>query len=563
MGSRRRADIASKREPRASKAVADDLDGGASTKRLRWVWVSGLAALLLGGCTAVGPDFLTPEVPVAEAWTLSEEAKVKPESADYSTWWTIFNDPVLNKLVDTAYEQNLTLQVAGLRILRARASLGIAVGQQYPQVQDATGGYRRLSISDNAPNASFLDRDFDSFSVGLDTAWEIDFWGRFRRGIESADASLGATVADYDDLLVTLTAEVATTYVLIREFEERIAIASENVRLQERTLEIADVRFRTGAVNELDVTQARALLGDTQALIPFLQTLLRQAQNALSVLLGRPPSELREILGEPGTIPQAPAEVAMGVPAELLRRRPDIRSAELEAAAQSARIGIAKADLFPRITLAGFVGFSTSDAGGIQSNDASLSDIFDGDSFTGFIGPSLRWPILNYGRVTNNVRVQDARFQQLVVNYQNTVLRAYQEVEDSLVAFLRAQDRTQFLTDSVAASRRSVDLSLLQYREGLVDYIRVLDAQSFLVTQQDRQAESRGAIARNLIGTYKALGGGWETRNPNASVPVQVQEEMQARTDWGGVLPAAGLEDAPSSGEELRATPTVFRAPDW
>lgn len=548
---------------RAAASERNFMPRGISTKFSRWLWITGLSVLFLTGCTAVGPDFVKPEAPQSEAWLEADDPTVRPESQDYSTWWTVFNDPVLNELVELAYTDNLTLRIAGLRILEARASLGIAVGNSYPQVQDATGSYSRNKVSNNAPNASFLDRNFDNLSVGLDASWEIDFWGRFRRGIESADASLGATVADYDDLLVTLTAEVATTYVLIRELEERIVLARENVKVQQRTLEIADVRFQEGAVTELDVTQARALLRDTQALIPFLQALLRQTQNTLSVLLGRPPSELREILGAPGTIPEAPSEVAIGIPAELLRRRPDIRAAELEAAAQSARIGIAKADLYPRFTLAGFIGFRTSDAGGVQSNNASLGDLFDGDSFTGFIGPSVRWPIFNYGRLTNNVRVQDARFQELAVAYQDSVLRAYQEVEDSLIGFLRARDQAQLLTDSVAASRRSVDLSLLQYREGLTDYSRVLDAQSFLVTQQDRQAESRGAIARNLIGTYKALGGGWETRNPNGSVPMEVQAEMQARTDWGGVLPAADIQEAPTSGEELREKQTWIRAADW
>ena len=518
---------------------------------------------MLQGCTMVGPDFVSPEAPQAEAWIESEDPRLSAKTEDYSNWWTVFNDPVLDQLVDLAYRQNLTLKLAGLRIIEARASLGIAVGNQYPQVQDATGGYRRVSISDNAPNASFLDRDFGSLLVGVEAAWEIDFWGRFRRAIESANAQLGATVAGYDDLLVTLTAEVASTYVLIRELEERLALARKNVELQNRTLEIATVRFQNGEVTELDVTQARALLRDTQALIPFIQTLLRRAQNALSVLLGRPPSTLKDIIGGPGTIPQAPTEVAIGIPAELLRRRPDIRAAELDAAAQSARIGIAKAELYPRFTLAGFVGFSSSHDGGVQSGNASLSDIFDGDSFTGFIGPSIRWPILNYGRLVNNVRVQDARFEELAIAYQDTVLRAFQEVEDSLIAFLRAREQSRFLTDSMIAARRSVDLVLLQYREGLVDYIRVLEAQRFLVAQEDRETESRSAISRNLIGTYKALGGGWETRDPNAAVPAEIQEKMQARTDWGDILPAADLQNAPSSGEELGATRTLFRAPDW
>ena len=522
-----------------------------------------VAPLLASGCTTVGPDFVQPPAPQTDEWLEEENPKVQSETADYSRWWTVFNDPVLDDLIETAYRENLSLQIAGIRILEARARLGIAVGGQYPQIQDATGAYSRNVISENAPNAAAADRDFDDLFVGFDAAWEIDFWGRFRRGIESANASFGATVADYDDLLVSLTAEVAATYIVIRELEERLVLARENVGIQQRTLEITDVRFRAGAVTELDVQQARSLLRDTQALIPDLETQRRQAKNALSVLLGMPPSKLREILGAAGTIPAAPAEVAVGIPAELLRRRPDIRRAELAAGAQSARIGIARADLFPRFTLAGFIGFETSDAGGVTSNNASLGDLFDGDSFTGFIGPSVRWPILNYGRLTNNVRVQDARFQQLIVNYQDTVLRAYQEVEDGVVAFLRAQDRTRFLADGVAASERAVQLSLLQYRQGIIDFTRVLDSQRSQVSQQDRLANSRGTVARNLIATYKALGGGWELRDPNKSVPGEIQDEMQARTNWGNLLPAVDIKDAPTSGEAASAVPTLFRSPDW
>lgn len=556
---------ASKGDIIALRMALDNHRRGAYFKRVRRVWLLGPMLLLMAGCTAVGPDFVTPVAPKSDAWVEGDDPSIKleTEAQEYSNWWETFDDPVLDSLVERAYDENLTLQVAGLRILESRALLGVAIGEQYPQIQDAVGSYQRFELSDNGANASFLDRDFGSLTLGVDTAWEIDFWGRFRRGVEYADAQLGATVAGYDDLLVTLTAQVATTYVLIRELEERLVLARRNVGLQQRTLDIATVRFKNGEVNELDVVQAQALLGDTQARIPSLESLLRQAKNALSVLLGQPPSELRDIFGDPGKIPQAPKEIAIGIPTELLRRRPDIRGAELQAAAQSARIGIAKANLYPRFTLGGFIGFNTSDDGGIQSNNADLGDLFDGGSFTGFIGPSFSWPILNYGRLANNVRAQDSRFQQLVINYQDTVLRAYQEVEDALVAFLKSQDVTRYLTRSVAASQRSAELSLLQYREGLVDYTRVLDTQSFLVAQQDRQAESRGAISRSLISTYKALGGGWETRDPSKAVPQEVQEEMQTRTNWGGLLPAAGLDQAPSSGKELREKQKPFRKPDW
>jgi len=515
-----------------------------------------VAVIILGGCTALGPDFVTPAAPVEDGWVAEQDPKVKPESADFGTWWTVFNDPVLNLLTETARDQNLTLRIAGVRILEARARLGIAVGNQYPQVQDATADYRRIKQSDNFdPTGLGLPElnDINIYDAGLNVAWELDLWGRFRRGIESADAALGATIADYDDVLVSLTSDVAVTYVVIRELQERLALARANVSLQQRTLEIANVRFEAGAVNELDVQQARALLGNTQALIPDLQARLRQAKDALSVLLGLPPQDLTTELGGVLPIPMPPPEVAVGIPADLVRRRPDIRRAELDAAAQSARIGIAKADLYPSFTLIGSVGLTADNFG----------DFFETDSISGLAGPSFRWPILNYGRLTNNVRVQDARFEQSVINYQNTVLVALQEVEDALVAFVRSQDQVEFLIDSVTASQRATELSLLQYRNGLVEYTRVLDTQQFLVSQQDRLAATQGGVARSLIAIYRALGGGWETRGANEFVPDETQETMAARTDWGRLLPSADLDKAPASGDQVRAVETLFRHPDF
>ena len=519
--------------------------------------------VLVAGCTKLGPDFTTPPAPVSEGWIETGDPKVKSETQDYSTWWTAFDDPVLDKLIGLAYKQNLPLQIAGIRILEARARLGIAVGTQYPQVQDATASYSHNEVSENAANSAASNQAFQAATFGFDTSWEIDFWGRFQRGIESADASLGATIADYDNLLVSLTAEVAVTYVGIRELEERLVLTQKNAKLQARTLQITEARFSGGIVSELDVQQAKALLRDTQASIPDIERQIRQAKNALSVLLGMPPQKVQAVLGDAGTIPKAPADVAVGIPAELLRRRPDIRGAEMAAAAQSARIGIAESDLYPRFTLAGFIGFETSDNGGIQSNNADLGDLFSSDSFTAFLGPSLRLPLFNYGRLTNNVRVEDARFQQLLVNYENTVLRAYQEVEDGLVGFLREQDRAVLLGESVAATKRSVELSLLQYKQGIVDFIRVVDAQRSQTVQEDRLAASKGSIARNLIATYRALGGGWTIRGPNEFVPEAIQEEMRARTNWGDLIPPNDLQEAPGTAAEVSQEDSLFREPDW
>jgi NodT family efflux transporter outer membrane factor (OMF) lipoprotein len=295
------------------------------------------------------------------------------------------------------------------------------------------------------------------------------------------------------------------------------------------------------------VAQAKALLSETQALIPRLSRDLRQAKNALSILLGKVPSELNEILGRPKPIPAVPAEVAVGVPAELLRRRPDIRLAERQLAAQSPRIGVAKAELYPAFNLLGTIGLSSLNS----------SNFFDSNSVTGQAGASFRWNILNYGRIKNDVRVQDARFQELAVNYQNTVLRAAQEVEDAMVAFLRTQEEARFLSSSVQAYKRSVDLSLLQYKEGLVDYQRVLDTQRFLTRSQETYVTRKGDIVINLVAMYKALGGGWQIREGKDFVPEQIRVEMAQRTDWGELL---SLEEQKPPPEEDRK---LWRSPDW
>jgi NodT family efflux transporter outer membrane factor (OMF) lipoprotein len=466
---------------------------------------------------------------------------------------------VLDSLIDTAYRQNLTLQIAGLRIMEARAQLGVAAGFQYPQVQQFAGAATANQISDNASNAAIADKFNYNYAFGFDAAWELDFWGRFRRGVESAEANLLSSIAIYDDALVTLTAEVARAYVLIRTLEEQIRITRENVKIQKRSLEIADARFEGGLVTELDKQQARSLLRSTESAIPLFETGLRQAMNGLSILLGLPPGELKNVMVGSGAIPGAPTEVVVGIPAELLRRRPDIRQAELRAAAQSAQIGVAKADLYPQFSLVGSIGLQSSDKGGIASNYATFSDLFNSNSLTYFVGPTVQWPILSYGRITNRVRVQDARFQQLIVNYQNTVLEAYREVEDALVGFLKKQEESAFITDSVKALKRSVDLSLLQYREGIADYQRVLDSQRGLVEEQVRLTETNGDIIINLIAMYKALGGGWQIRQGQDFVNEETKEVMEERTNWGKLLSPEELEQDSEEEEKDKG----LRAPDW
>ncbi|MBE9549728.1 MAG: efflux transporter outer membrane subunit, partial [Proteobacteria bacterium] len=489
---------------------------------------------LVSGCTTVGPDFVKPDVPVADTWLEADTDTVDTSSSVYQDWWEVFSDPVLTNLIDAAYSQNLGLQVAGLRVMEARAQLGIAGGLKYPQAQSVGAGYAYSRSSINSPPLSNLpgdvlagvDRTNGVWSASFDATWEADIWGKFSRGVEAADANLAANMLNYDAVLVTLTGDVAALYTSIRTLEERIDFTRANVKIQQRALHLADTRFKLGATSELDVQQARGLLYNTQALIPIFTLNLERTRNTLSFLLGMPPSNLESLLGESGKIPVAPETVAVGIPAELLRRRPDVRAAEMAAAAQSAAIGINKADLYPSFVLAGSIGLAGT----------GFSDMFDSGGTTGFITPFFKWNIFNYGRIKNNVRVQDARFEQAVTSYQNTALAAAKEVQDGLQGFLRTQEQVKFLQEAVTASSRAVNLALEQYNQGASDYTRVLNTQTALLAQQDSLTSARGQVVSSLVATYKALGGGWQLREGNNYVGPELINSMEERTDWGELL---------------------------
>jgi NodT family efflux transporter outer membrane factor (OMF) lipoprotein len=492
------------------------------------------AMLFLSGCKTVGPDFQKPEAPVADNWLDADNDRVDTSIAAYEDWWDVFDDPVLAKLIERAYQQNLGLQVAGLRVMEARAQLGIATGLKYPQSQSVGGGYSYSRSSINAPPFSNLpddivqnvDRTNGVWSASFDAAWEADVWGKFRRGVEAADANLAASMLNYDAVLVTLTGDVAALYTTIRTLQERLDYASANVKLQRHALDLANKRFELGATSELDVQQARGLLYNTQSLIPILNLNIDRAQNTLSFLLGMPPSNLETMLGTSRSIPVAPATVAVGIPADLLRRRPDVRAAEMAAAAQSAIIGVNQADLYPSFVLAGSLGL----AGG------NISSLFEGGATTGFITPFFQWNIFNYGRIKNNVRVQDARFEQAVTSYQNAALAAAKEVQDGLQGFLRTNEQVGYLTNAVQASERAAELALEQYSQGASDYTRVLNTQTALLQQQDTLTAARGQAISNLVATYKALGGGWQVREDNNYISPELIDAMEMRTDWGELL---------------------------
>lgn len=503
--------------------------------RTRFAVLATAASLLLvmTGCThwkdyihngfKVGPNYCPPGTSVADHWIDEADLRVRTESEDLTHWWTVFNDPVLNALIEDASQQNLSLRQAGLRVLQARYQLGIATGGLFPQQQDAFGSFlhTQRAGSNYADFGSFgggSTRVFDQWSFGFDLVWELDFWGRFRRAVFASEAQLDASVANYDDVLVTLLGDIATNYVQMRVFEQQIELARANVKLQQEALDAAQSKLDAGLTSDLDTDQAQSNLSQTEAQIPLLEIAQRQATNRLCVLLGMPPTSLQNRVGS-GPIPTAPARVAIGIPAQLLARRPDVRRAEREAAAQAEQIGIAVSELYPAIAISGNLSYQAT----------QFPDLFSSRALSGSAGPSFQWNLLNYGRLANNVWWQDAAFRELVVVYQQTVLLASEEVENGLISFLRSQQRVQSLDKSVTAARAAADTVLKQYSEGLVDFNRVALIQQDLVIRQDLLAQAQGQIAIGLIQVYRALGGGWEIRVQPTNM-VEVAEPVVAPT---------------------------------
>lgn len=489
----------------------------------RWLALLAGAILLTAACTPwreyfrngfkVGPNFKPPPAPVAQHWIDANNPRVSIETGDLAHWWVVFNDPVLNSLIQTAYRQNLTLKDAGYRVLQARAQLGIARGGLFPQTQAMNGDYLRQAISRNAANRSFVGlRFYDQWDYGFTLSWELDFWGKFRRQIEYAGNTMNASIENYNAVLVTLLGDVATAYIQLRTYQRQIELTQQNVVLQQQTLVLADARYRGGNTSDLDVEQARTIVNQTAAQVPPLEISLRIANNQLCILLGIPPEDLQKLLG-PGPIPTAPRGAVAGVPADLLRRRPDVRQAEYAVAAQSAEIGVATADLYPHISITGTLDYQTQ----------NLGKLITPGSLQGSVGPTYTWNLLNYGRIFNNVRYQRALFDQLLVDYQSSVLNAAQEVENGMVTFVKTHQEAVALDASVVAAQEAVKIALAQYRGGMVDFNRVALLETTLVTQQNLLAQARGQIATGLVSVYRALGGGWELRLEKVSdVPLLV-----------------------------------------
>ena len=491
----------------------------------------------LAACAPVGPDFVRPDVPANPAWLEAELTQYETSTPELANWWKRLNDPALDRLIETALAQNNNLQIAGLRVLESQASLGIARGSRYPQAQVIAGDAAAVGASESNANTTVGDLNFTQFSVGASVSWEIDFWGRFRRGVEAADANLLASIASFDDARLLLIAAVADTYTAIRSIEEQLRLAEESAAIQQRSYEIVEVLYRNGESSELDALQARTLLLSTLATIPGLETSLQQARNALSVLLGLPPSDLTDLLVTDGVLPSLPDSVAVGIPAELLRQRPDVRRAELQAYAQNSLVGVANANLYPSFSLNGYFGVAAAgNTDTTRTGDSGIGELFRAESLTYSIGPSFVWPFLNYGRIRNDIRVQDARLQQALIQYRETVIQAAREVEDSMTALARSKEQDKILEESVGVAERSSEISLLRYREGFADYQRVLDSQQALFSQQQRYASNRGAVISNFIAVYRSLGGGWQVELPRQFIDETTRQQMEERTNWGDLL---------------------------
>jgi NodT family efflux transporter outer membrane factor (OMF) lipoprotein len=383
----------------------------------------------------------------------------------------------------------------------------------FPQSQQILADYTRTQrstetaffapVDPSSPIPALGISDFSNWRIGASLSWELDFWGRYRRSIEGADARLDASIEDYDDVLVLLVSEVAFSYVELRTVQERLKVARENAALQRESARIAQARLDLAAADsEVDAPQAKSNLARTLATIQTLEIARRQVEHRLAVLMGMPPHNLVYLLGGEESIPSAPQGVAVGVPAELVWRRPDVRRAERLVAAQSAEIGVAQSDLYPSISINGVM----------AQESARLPDLFKSSAFGGVIGPALRWNVLNYGRLSSNVAVQDARFQQLVANYQQTVLRANEEAENAIAAFLYHHEQIGLLEESVREAREAARVTQQKYEGGAIDFNRLFTVEQLLREQQDRLAVARGDLAQSLIQLYKALGGGWEIR---------------------------------------------------
>ncbi len=470
------------------------------------ILLAGCLLMTLTGCM-VGPDFHNPKVDTPEQWSGVPQKGISTSSSEVIGWWTLFEDPQLNSLIDRAVASNLDLKLAEARIREARALRGVVASDLFPTV-NVSGTYSRTRRSGNAApvvgagGAADLvaANEQNLFETGFDASWEIDVFGRIRRRVEAANADIASAQWNRRDVLVILLSEVARNYLELRGTQRRITILRENIELQRKSLDLTRGRLEAGLGNKLDVAQAEALLTTTESQVPSLESFAKQAIHRLGVLLGREPEALLTELSSEKPIPPVPPQVPIGLPSELLRRRPDIRRAEMQLAAATARVGAATADLFPSFSLTGFLG--------LQS--ANIQDLVKSSSLLWDVGPTVNWPVFDAGRIRSNIEVQNARQEQALISYENAVLTSLEDVENALIAYAKEQQTRRSLMAAVDANRRAADISSALYAEGLVDFLNVLVSQRALSQSEDELVASDQRVSTNLVALFKALGGGWQ-----------------------------------------------------
>ncbi|MBI4842809.1 MAG: efflux transporter outer membrane subunit [Nitrospirae bacterium] len=455
--------------------------------------------LALSGCVTVGPDYVSLKISAPEKWNAGTDIK-SGDAETLEKWWSTLNDPKLTSLIERSASSNLGIREAKARVREARARRGISSAGLFPTI-DASGSAQRGRGSSGTEN--------DFYSTGFDAGWELDIFGGLRRSVEAADADLEASEEGLRDVLVSLLAEVSLNYVDVRLFQARIAIAESNLAAQTETYQIAGWRNEAGLTSRLDVEEAMYSLEKTRSQIPALRSGLDEAMNRIAILLGENPGAMNEELSEYITNPVTPLEIAVGLPADLLRRRPDVRKAERRLAAQTARIGVATAGLYPQFTLSGSIGLEALE----------LDNLFSYGNRTFGIGPGFKWNIFDAGSIRKNIEAQDALQEQALIQYETAVLEALHEVDNALTAYAGEQVRRQSLINGSNAAGRAVKLAQDQYASGLIDFQALLTAQQSLLSLQDQLAGSDAEVISNLIRLYKALGGGWE------SLPIKAEDE--------------------------------------
>lgn len=485
-------------------------------------WLLVLISLLAGGCAMVGPDYEKVGPEVGGKWTAQMEKGLeaaRPDRDVLAEWWKVLDDPVLTALEEKAVQGNLDLRTSLSRLRQARLIRGISESGLYPTL-NASSVVQEQRGSESL-QAGVGGKEKEYYLAQFDSSWELDLFGGIRRSVEAAQAELEAGRADVRDVLVSLMAEVAVNYIEVRTYQQRLDITWANIRTQEKTYEMNKSRYEAGLIDELAEQQSLRNLETTRSQIPRLKSGLRAAKNRLAVLLGQEPGSIDKLLAAEKEIPQVPPRVAVGIPAEAMRRRPDIRRAERQLAAQTARIGVATAELYPKFRLLGTIGLEA-----LQSNFLDAQSRFWG------IGPGVSWNIFQGGALRLNIDLQTERQKETLLFYKSTVLQALQEVENTLTAYAKEQLREESLEKAVAAARRTEFLARDRYNTGLTDFFNVLDAQRALLELEDQLTLSRAEVASNLARLYKALGGGWEyygnilgqTQQPEAIGNVQKWE---------------------------------------